>query len=112
MNHSETPYVVPEDYKDDNDFLQYYHSLRLSHNTDTDYISAFPHFYYVVDLYKAIVYNQPHPDLTPFIQRGKDYQTSLQRFRPPQPIQPTVCNYWYIDIEIGSIHPCLVQCLP
>ena len=112
MNHSKTPYVVPEDYKDDNDFLQYYRSLRLSRNTDTDYISAFPHFYYVVDLYKAIVYNQPHPDLTPFIQRGKDYQTSLQRFRPPQPIQPTVCNYRYIDIEIGSIHPCLVQCLP
>ena len=78
MNHSETPYVVPEDYKDDNDFLQYYCSLRLSRNTDTDYISAFPHFYYVVDLYKAIVYNQPHPDLTPFIQHGKDYQTSLQ----------------------------------
>ena len=112
MNHSESPYMVPEDYKDDNDFLQYYCSLRLSHNTDTDYISVFPHFYYVVDLYKAIVYNQPHPDLTPFIQRGKDYQTSLQRFRPPQLIQPTVCNYRYIDIEIGSIHPCLVQCLP
>ena len=112
MNHSETPYAVPEDYKDDNDFLQYYRSLRLSRNTDTDYIGAFPHFYYVVDLYEAIAYNQPHPDLTPFIQCGKDYQTSLQWFRPPQPIQPTVCNYRYIDIEIGSIHPCLVQCLP
>ena len=111
VNHSETPYTVPEDYKNDNDFLQHYHSLRLSRNTDTDYISAFPHFYYIVDLYKAVAYNQPHPDPTPFIQCGKDYQTSLQRFRPPQPIT-TVRNYQYIDIEIGSIHPCLVQCLP
>ena len=105
VNHSKTPYVVPEDYKDNND------SLRLSRNTDTDYIGAFPHFYYVVDLYEAIVYNLPHPDPTPFIQRGKDYQTSLQQYRPPQPIQP-VRNYQYIDVKIGSIHPCLVQCLP
>ena len=88
MNHSETPYAVPEDYKNDDDFLQHYHSLRLSPNTDTDYIGAFPHFYYVIDLYKATAYNQPHPDPTPFIQCGKDYITSLQRFRPPQPIQP------------------------
>ena len=99
--------MVPEDYKDNDDFIQHYHSLRLSHNTDTDYIGAFPHFYYVVDLYEAIAYNQPCPDPTPFIQRGKDYQTSLQQFKPLQPIQP-VRNYWYIDVEIGSIHPCLV----
>ena len=78
MNHSENPYVVPEDYKNDDNFLQHYHSLRLSRNTDIDYISAFPHFYYIVDLYEAIMYNLPHPDPTPFIQRGKDYQTSLQ----------------------------------
>ena len=78
VNHSETPYVVPEDYKDDNDFLQHYHSLRLSRNTDTDYIGAFPHFYYIIDLYEATAYNQPHPDPTPFIQRGKEYITSLQ----------------------------------
>ena len=57
MNHSETPYVVPEDYKTDDEFLQHFRSLRLSRNTDTDYISAFPHFYYVIDLYKAIAYN-------------------------------------------------------
>ena len=86
VNHSKTPYVVPENYKDDDDFFQYYCSLRLSRNTDTDYISAFPHFFYVVDLYEAIAYNLPHPDPTPFIQRGKAYQTSLQQFRPPQPI--------------------------
>ena len=111
MNHSETPYAVPEDYKDDDNFLQHYCSLRLSHNTNPDYIGAFPHFYYVVDLYEAIAYNQPRPDLTPFIQRSKDYITSFQQFKPPQPIQP-VRNYQYIDFEIGSIHPCLVQCLP
>ena len=73
---------------------------------------AFPHFYYVIDLYEAIAYNQPHTDPTPFIQHSKNYQTSLQQFRPLQPIQPTVHNYRYIDVEIGSIHPCLVQCLP
>ena len=111
VNHSETPYAVPEDYKNDNDFLQHYRSLRLSCNTDTDYIGAFPHFYYIVDLYEAIAYNQPQPDPTPFIQRGKDYETSLQQFKLPQPIQQ-VRNYRYIDVEIGSIHPCLVQCLP
>ena len=110
VNHSEKPYVDPEDYINDEDFLQHYRSLRLSCNTDTDYIGAFPHFYYVVDLYEAIVYNRPHPDPTPFIQCGKDYITS-QQFRPPQPIQ-TVHNYRYIDIKVGSIHPCLVQCLP
>ena len=112
VNHSETPYVVPEDYKDDNDFLQHYCPLRLSHNTNTDYIGAFPHFCYVVDLYEAVAYNQPHPDLTHFIQRGKEYHTSLQQLKPPQPIQQIVRNYQYIDVEIGSIHPCLVQCLP
>ena len=111
VNHSETPYAVPEDYKNDDDFLQHYCSLRLSRNTDTDYIGAFPHFYYIVDLYEAIAYNQPQPNPTPFIQRGKDYETSLQQFKLPQPIQQ-VRNYWYIDVEIGSIHPCLVQCLP
>ena len=111
VNHSETPYAVPEDYKDDDNFLQHYRSLRLSCNTNTDYIGAFPHFYYVIDLYEAIAYNQSRPDPTPFIQRSKDYITSLQQFKPPQPIQP-VRNYWYIDVEIGSIHPCLVQCLP
>ena len=105
------PYAVPEDYKDDNDFLQHYRSLRLSCNTDTDYISAFPHFYYVIDLYEAYVYNLPHPDPTYFIKHGEAYNTSLQQFRPPQPIQ-LVCNYRYIDVKIGSIHPCLVQCLP
>ena len=112
VNHSKTLYVVPEDYKNDDNFLQHYCSLRLSRNTDTDYISAFPHFYYVIDLYEAIAYNQPHTDPTPFIQHSKNYQTSLQQFRPLQPIQPTVRNYQYIDVEIGSIHPCLVQCLP
>ena len=112
VNHSETPYAIPEDYKDDNNFLQHYRSLRLSHNTDIDYIGAFPHFYYVVDLYKAHAYNQPHPDPTYFIKRGEAYNTSLQQFRPPQLIRPIVHNYRYIDIEIGSIHPCLVQCLP
>ena len=71
VNHSETPYAVPEDYKNDNDFLQHYRSLRLSCNTDTDYIGAFPHFYYVVDLYEAIAYNQPQPDPTPFINAVK-----------------------------------------
>ena len=108
VNHSENPYAVPEDYKDDDDFLQHYRSLRLSRNTNIDFIGAFPH---VVDLYEAIAYNQPRPDPTPFIQRGKEYNTSLQQFRPPQPIQP-VHNHRYIDVEIGSIHPCLVQCLP
>ena len=113
VNHSKTPYVVPEDYKkDDNDFLHHYRSLRLSRNTDTDYISASPHFYYVVDLYEAHTYNLPTPDLTYFIKRGEAYNISLQQFRPHQLIRPTVCNYWYIDVEIGSIHPCLVQCLP
>ena len=111
VNHSETPYVVPEDYKNDDDFLQHYRSLRLSRNSDPDYVRAFPHFYYIIDLYEAIVYKKPRPDLTPFIQRGKDYTTSSQQFKPPQPIK-TVRNYWYIDVEVGSIHPCLVQCLP
>ena len=110
VNHSETPYAVPEDYKNDDDFLQHYRLLRLSCNTDTDYIGAFPHFYYVVDLYEAIAYNQPRPDPTPFIQRGHIYHTSNQQL-PPQPIQ-IVCNHRYIDVEIGSIHPYLVQCLP
>ena len=77
VNHSETPYVVPEDYKNDDDFLRHYRSLRLSRNTDIDYIGAFPHFYYVVDLYETKAYNQPHPDPTPFIQCSKDYTTSL-----------------------------------
>ena len=111
VNHSKTPYAVPEDYKDDDNFLQHYRSLRLSHNTNTDYIGAFPHFYYIVDLYEAIAYNRPQPDPTYFIQCSKEYQTSLQQFRPPQPIQ-IVCNHQYIDIKIGSIHPLLVQCLP
>ena len=111
VNHSETPYAVPEDYKNDNDFLQHYRSLRLSRNSNPDYIRAFPHFYYVIDLYEAIAYNQPRPDPTPFIQRGKEYNSSLQQFKPHQPIQP-VCNYRYIDVQIRSIHPCLVQCLP
>ena len=110
VNHSETPYAIPEDYKDDDDFLQHYRSLRLSRNTDTDYIGAFPHFYYVVDLYEAIAYNNPRPDPTPYIQRGNQYTSSLQQF-PPQPIQ-IVRDYRYIDDEIGSIHPYLVQCLP
>ena len=106
VNHSESPYAVPEDYKDDDDFLQHYRSLRLSHNTDIDYICAFPHFYYVVDLYKAIAYNRPRPDPTPYIQRRNAYHTSRQQL-PPQPIK-TVRNYRYIDVEIGSIHPYLV----
>ena len=72
VNHSENPYAVPEDYKNNDNFLQHYRSLRLSHNTDIDYISAFPHFYYVVDLYEAIMYNLPHPDPTPFIQHGDE----------------------------------------
>ena len=110
VNHSKTPYAVPEDYKDDDDFLQHYRSLRLSRNTDTDYIGTFPHFYYVVDLYEAIAYNRPRPDPTPYIQRGNAYHTSHQQL-PPQPIQ-IVRNYRYIDVEIGSIHPYLVQCLP
>ena len=111
LNHSKTPYTIPEDYKNNDNFLQHYCSLRLSCNINTDYIGAFPHFYYVIDLYEAIAYNRPHPDPTPFIQRGKDYITSLQQFRPPQLIQ-TVRNYRYIDVEVRSIHPCLVQCLP
>ena len=110
VNHSETPYAVPEDYINDDDFLQHYCSLRLSCNSDTDYIGAFPHFYYVVDLYEAFAYNLPQPDPTPFIQRGKDYHTSQQQL-PPQPTQ-TVRNYRYIGVEIGSIHPYLAQCLP
>ena len=110
VNHSETPYVVPEDYKNDDDFLQHYRSLRLSRNTDTDYIGAFPHFYYVVDLYEAIAYNEPRPDPTPYIQRGNAYYSSHQQL-PPQPKQ-IVHNHRYIDVEIGSIHPYLVQCLP
>ena len=112
MNHSENPYTVPEDYKDDNNFLWHYRSLRLSRNTDIDYIGAFPHFYYVVDLYEAHTYNTPLPDLTYFIKHNEAYNSSLQQFRPPQPIQPIVRNYRYIDVEIWSIHPCLVQCLP
>ena len=111
VSHSETPYMVPEDYKDDNDFLQHYRSLRLSPNTDIDYIGAFPHFFYIIDLYKAHAYNLPPPDPTYFIKRGEAYNTSLHQFRPPQPIT-TVHNHWYIDVKIGSIHPCLVQCLP
>ena len=110
VNHSKIPYAVPEDYKDDDDFLQHYRFLRLSRNTDTDYIGAFPHFYYIVDLYEAVAYNNPRPDPTPFIQRGNAYHTSHQQL-PPQPIR-IVRNYRYIDIEIGSIHPYLVQCLP
>ena len=110
VNHSETPYAVPEDYKDDDDFLQHYRSLRLSRNTDTDYIGAFPHFYYIVDLYEAVAYNNPRPDPTPFIQRGNAYRTSHQQL-PSQPTQ-IVRNHRYIDVEIGSIHPYLVQCLP
>ena len=112
VNHSETPYVVPEDYKNDDDFLQHYRSLRLSCNTDIDYIGAFPHFYYIVDLYEAHAYNLPPPDPTNFIKRGEAYNTSLQQSRPPQPIRKPVHNYRYIDVEVGSIHPCLVQCLP
>ena len=88
VNHSETPYAVPEDYKNNDDFLQHYRSLRLSRNSDPDYIGAFLHFYYIVDLYEAIAYNQPRPDPTPFIQWGKDYNSSLQQFKPPQPIIP------------------------
>ena len=110
MNHSETPYAIPEDYKDDDDFLQHYRSLRLSRNTDTDYIGAFPHFYYIVDLYEAIAYNRPRPDPATYIQRGNAYYSSHQQL-PPQPIQ-IVRNHRYIDVEIGSIHPYLVQCLP
>ena len=109
VNHSETPYTVPEDYINDNNFLQHYRHLRLSRNSDPDYIGAFPHFYYIVDLYEAFVYNRPQPDPTPFIQHGNAYHTSHQPL-PPQPI--TVRNYQYIDVEIGSIHPYLVQCLP
>ena len=94
VNHSETSYAIPEDYKNDNDFLQHYRSLRLSCNTDTDYIGAFPHFYYVVDLYEAIAYNRPRPDPTPYIQRGNAYYSSHQQL-PPQPTQ-IVRNYQYI----------------
>ena len=103
--------MLPEDYKNNDDFLQHYRFLRLSRNSNPDFVGTLPHFYYVVDLYEAIAYNQPHPDPTPFIQCGKDYATSSQQFKPPQPNR-TVCNYQYIDVEIGSIHPCLVQCLP
>ena len=110
VNHSETPYAAPEDYKDDDDFLQHYRSLRLSRNTDTYYIGAFPHFYYIVDLYEAVAYNRPRPDPTPYIHRGNAYRTSHQQL-PPQPTQ-IVRNHRYIDVEIGSIHPYLVQCLP
>ena len=113
VNHSENPYAVPEDYKDDNNFLQHYRSLRLSRRTNIDYIGAFPHFYYVVDLYEAHTYNRPHPDLTYFIKRGEEYQIFLQQFKPPQMQSLTAArNYRYIDVEIRSIHPCLVQCLP
>ena len=112
VNHSENPYAVPEDYKDDNNFLQHYRSLRLSRNTDIDYIGAFPHFYYIIDLYEAHAYNRPRPDPTYFIKRGVEYNTSLQQSRPCQ-LQPltTVCDYRYIDVEIESINPLLVQCL-
>ena len=78
VNHSKTPYAVPEDYKNDDDFLQHYCSLRLSRNTDIDYVGAFPHFYYVVDLYEAHAYNLPPPDPTYFIKHGEAYNTSLQ----------------------------------
>ena len=103
VNHSETPYTLPEDYKNDDNFLQHYRSLRLSRNTDTDYIGAFPHFYYVVDLYEAIAYNKPRPDPTPFIQHGNAYHTSHQQL-PPQLIQ-IVRNYWYIDVHDAQHWP-------
>ena len=56
--------MVPEDYKDDSDFLQHYHSLRFPRNNLPDLIGHFPHFYYVLDLYEAHAYNRPHPDPT------------------------------------------------
>ena len=60
VNHSETPYTVPEDYKNDDDFLQHYHSLRLSRNTNfIDLFSACPQYFYNLEYYKAYAYNQP-----------------------------------------------------
>ena len=114
MNHSETPYVVPEDYKNDDDFLQHYHSLRLSRNTDfIDLFSACPQYFYNLEYYEAYAYNQPRPSPAYFLQRSKEYQNSLQQSRPHQ-MQPLtrVRDYRYIDIEIESINPLLVQCLP
>ena len=37
VNHSETPYAVPEDYKNDDDFLQHYRSCQIGIET-SDYI--------------------------------------------------------------------------
>ena len=86
--------MVPEDYKDDSDFLQHYHSLRFPRNNLPDLIGHFPHFYYVLDLYEAHAYNRPHPDPTYFIKRGEEYQISLQQSRPHQMQSLTaVCNY-------------------
>ena len=54
VNHSETPYAEPEDYKDDSDFLQHYRSLRLSCNTDQlDLVGAFPQYYYNLEWLEA-----------------------------------------------------------
>ena len=61
VNHSETSYAVPEDYKDDSNFLQHC-SLRLSHYTDQlNLVSSFPQFYYFLDWLEAAAYNQPQP---------------------------------------------------
>ena len=107
VNHSETPYMVPGDYKNNNDFLQHYHSLRLSHNTDfLDLVGACPQYFYNLEYYKAYAYNQPHPSPAYFLQQSREYIH-------PRQTQPLtwVCDYRYIDIEIESINPLLVQCL-
>ena len=113
VKHSETPYVVPEDYKYNNDFLQHYHSLRLSCNTNLiDLFGACPQFFYDLEYYEAYTYNQPRRSPAYFLQQSREYQNSLQTIHPRQ-TQPLtqVCDYKYIDIKIESINPLLVQCL-
>ena len=113
VNHSETPYVVPEDYKTDDDFLWHYRSLRLSRNTDQiDLVGACPQFYYDLEFYEAYAYNLPQPSPSYFIQWDKEYQNSLRTIHPHQ-MQPLtrVRDYRYIDVETESINPLLVQCL-
>ena len=105
--------MVPEDYKNDDDFLQHYHSLRLSHNTDfPDLFTACPQYFNDLEFYEAYMYNQPWPSPDYFLQQSREYQNSLTAIHPHQ-TQPLkwVHDYRYIDVEIKSINPLLVQYL-
>ena len=105
VNHSKTPYVVPLDYKNDNNFLQHYRSLRLSHNTDfIDLFSACLQYFYDLEYYKVYAYNQPWPSPAYFLQWSREYQNSLWTIHSCQ-TQPLtwVHDYRYIDVEIESI---------